>query len=128
MIYKEINLPDSLLKDTERYITSIIDTLSETKKINCLDEGALFMLAESYNNYLKCRDIVNVDGFTFTTDRGNIAIHPAVKIMKDCQVLCVNLMKEIGLTLKSRKTLDVMTQEAEDSPLVAFMKESNELL
>lgn len=128
MIYKEINLPDELLSDTQRYIYNIIDALTENKKINCLDEGALYMLAENYNNFLKCREIVNKEGFTFTSDRGNIAIHPAVKIMKDSQMLCVNLMKEIGLTLKSRKSLDVMSMETEDSPLVQFMKENNELI
>lgn len=59
--------------------------LKNTGIIDKVDDAALQMLAYNYSTFIKASKIIEKDGLTVTSDRGNIAEHPAVKIGRDAQ-------------------------------------------
>ena len=81
------------------------------------------MLAYNYSTFIKANKIIEDEGLTVTSDRGNISEHPAVKIARDAQTQAMKVMSEFGLTAKARCKLPKLNNtEVEDSPLEAFIK------
>lgn len=120
--YKKILLPDNLCAEAERYIHKVIDYLKKNDKLNAIDEGSIHLLASSYDQYLKATDIVNEQGLVVPGAKNSIIPHPAVRIAKDAKSMALNIMTQMGLTLKSRTKLNAIEPDAEDSPLLEFMK------
>ena len=121
MEYKKILLPDNLSKETERYIKKVIDNLKKLDKLNAIDEGVLYLLADSHNQYIMATDRINKEGLTVNGSRNTIVAHPCVRIAKDNKAICLSIMNEMGLTLKSRSKLNVIDTETEQSPLSNFL-------
>lgn len=124
MRYKNINLPDGLGEQSTAFIKRFIDNLEKTNTLSQLDELALYLLANSYDDYLKATAIVREEGMVVTSDRHNAAPHPCVKIAKDAQTSITNILKEIGGTVRARSVIKQIAQETEASPLEAFIKEN----
>ena len=122
MEYKKILLPDNLSNETERYIKKVIDSLKKTDKLNAIDEGILYILAESHNQYIKATETVNKEGMTIPGSRNTIVVHPCVRIAKDNKATCLSIMTEMGLTIKSRSKMNVLESDTEESPLTQFLK------
>lgn len=125
MEYKRILLPDNLSRETERYIKKVINSLKEEDKLNVIDEGILYLLAESHNQYIKATERVNEEGMTIAGSRNTIVVHPCVRIAKDNKATCLSIMSEMGLTLKARKNLEEKVKQNENeieekSPLENF--------
>lgn len=118
----KITLPDNLTEEAEKYIQTVITNLKKQGKIDSVDSGAIYMLADNYNTYIIASKTLREEGLTVTSNQGNISPHPCVKISKDSQTLCLDIMKDFGLTLKSRKSLKVVESEEEESPLTQFIK------
>lgn len=82
MAKQRIILPQNLEVETTEYINSVLAYLKKNDKFNIIDNGALYMLADSYNTYIKASKQLAEEGLTVTSDRGNIAQHPVYGIMK----------------------------------------------
>lgn len=121
MEYKKILLPDNLSKETERYIKKVIDSLKKSDKLNVIDEGILYILAESHNQYINATNRINEEGLTIAGSRNTIVVHPCVRVAKDNKATCLSIMNEMGLTIKSRSKMNLMENE-EESPLTQFLK------
>lgn len=122
MKYKNINLPDGLGEQSITFIKRFIDNLDKTGTLSQLDELALYLLANSYEDYLNATAIVRKEGMVVTSDRHNAAPHPCVKIAKDAQTSITNILKEIGGTLRARSVIKQVMNETEESPLAEFVK------
>ena len=122
MEYKKILLPDNLTLQADRYIKKIIDFLKKNDKLNVIDEGAIYILADSYDQYINATERVKQEGMTVPGSRNTIVAHPAVRIAKDAKSVCLSIMTEMGLTLKSRSKISNLDQETEESPLQELMK------
>lgn len=122
MEYKKILLPDDLSPQTDRYIKKIIDFLKKSDKLNVIDEGAIYILADSYDQYIRATERVKIEGMTVPGSRNTIVCHPAVRIAKDAKSVCLSIMTEMGLTLKSRSKISNLDQDTEESPLQELMK------
>lgn len=125
MEYKKISLPDKLCKEASNYIKKVIDWLTETDKINVIDSGTLYILADSYNQYLKATDIINREGMTIPGSRNTIVVHPAVRVAKDNKSIALSIMTEMGLTLKSRNKISGLEKDNEKSPLQNFFSNND---
>ena len=81
------------------------------------------MLARNYSTFIKASKQLEIDGLTATSDRGNIAPHPLVKVAKDAQTQAMKVMLEFGLTAKARTKLPKMdkTDDEESTPLEQFI-------
>ena len=78
-------IPENLEPEARQYMQNVLQMLEDNGIIEDVDDAALQMLADNYSTFIKASKIVEKDGLTVTSDRGNIAEHPAVKIGRDAQ-------------------------------------------
>ena len=116
-------IPENLEPEAREYMQNVLQMLEDNGIIEDVDDAALQMLAYNYSTFIKASKIVEQEGLTITSDRGNIAEHPAVKIGRDAQASALKVMTEFGLTAKSRSKLPRFDDnDGEDSPLETFIK------
>ncbi len=117
----KFNLPSNLEEETTEYINNVLSYLKKNDKLNVIDGGALYMLADTYNTYIKASKQLAEEGLTVTSDRGNISQHPVYGIMKYSIATAMDILRDFGLTLKSRSKLNIIDSETEESPLIQFI-------
>lgn len=119
-------IPKDIEADAKDYMKNVIQALEEKGVAENVDTAALTMLARNYSMFIKASRQLEKDGLTVTSDRGNIAPHPAIKIAKDAQTQAMRVMAEFGLTAKARTKLKM--KEAEDeNPFEQFVKAGKEV-
>ena len=67
-----------------------------------LDRTALALYCQALSEYLSAKALIEAEGETVTTDKGNVLPHPAVPMRNDAWRRCVQAAKEFGLTPSSR--------------------------
>lgn len=117
-------IPDDIQEEAKAYMQNVCDMLESKGVMENVDTAALTMLARNYSMFIQANKQLEKDGLTVTSDRGNIAPHPAIKIAKDAQTSAMKVMLEFGLTAKARTKLTKMATAEEDSPLESFVKNS----
>ena len=120
---EKFEISENLADEAKAYIKDVLFMLEQNGIMEDVDEAAIQMLAYNYSTFIKASKIVEEQGLTVTSDRGNIAEHPAVKIARDAQTSALKVMSEFGLTAKSRSKLPKLST-TEDSPLEAFIKKN----
>ena len=119
----DYTIPKDIEKDAKDYMQNVLEQLDST---GMLDSAALTMLARNYSMFIKASKQLEDEGLTVTSDRGNIAPHPAIKIAKDAQTQAMKVMLEFGLTAKARTKLPKVEQDGY-SPFEQFIKEGKEV-
>ena len=120
---KNFTIPAKLEPEAKSYMEEVLRMLEDNGIIEKVGDAALQMLAYNYSTFIKANKIIEKEGLTVRSDRGNIAEHPAVKIGRDAQTQAMRVMTEFGLTAKSRSKLPKLEDAtSEDSPLEAFIK------
>ena len=122
---KKIIIPNNLAEEAKAYIEDVLLMLEQSGIMEDVDEAAIQMLAHNYSTFIKANKIIDEQGLTVISDRGNIAEHPAVKIARDAQTSALKVMAEFGLTAKSRSKLPKLST-TEESPLEAFIKKNRQ--
>lgn len=117
-------IPDDIQEEAKAYMQNVCEMLQTKGVMEEVDTAALTMLVRNYSMFIQANKQLEKDGLTVTSDRGNIAPHPAIKIAKDAQTQAMKVMMEFGLTAKARTKLTKLTTEADESPLEAFVKNS----
>lgn len=79
----KFKIPSDIEKEAKEYITDVITMLENNGVMEDVDTAALTMLARNYSMFIKANKTLEKEGLTVTSDRGNIAAHPAIKIAKD---------------------------------------------
>lgn len=121
-------IPTDIEKEAKEYMRNVIQMLDESGVMQDVDTAALTMLARNYSMFIKATKQLERDGLTVTSDRGNIAPHPAIKIAKDAQTQAMKVMEKFGLTAKDRtKIAKLNTGEKDLSPLEQFVKDCKEV-
>ena len=120
-------IPEEIEPEAKSYMQSVCDMLTNNGVMEDVDAAALTMLARNYSMFIKATKQLEKEGLTVTSDRGNIAQHPLVKVARDAQNSAVKLMEKFGLTVKDRSKLPSLADNTEDSPLAQFVKQSKEL-
>ena len=115
---KKYSIPKGIEKEAAEYIQGVLAELENRGVLENIDNAALDMLA-----FIKASKQLEIDGLTVTSDRGNIAPHPLVKVAKDAQTQAMKVMLEFGLTAKARTKLPKMdkTDDEESTPLEQFI-------
>lgn len=121
----KFKIPSDIEKEAKEYITDVITMLENNGVMEDVDTAALTMLARNYSMFIKANKTLEKEGLTVTSDRGNIAAHPAIKIAKDAQVQAMKVMAEFGLTAKARTKLPKLdTNTGAETPFESFIKNS----
>ncbi len=76
-------IPTDIEKEAKNYIQNVVNMLEDNGLMEDVDTAALTMLARNYSMFIKASKQLEKDGLTVTSDRGNMALHPAIKIAKD---------------------------------------------
>ena len=119
----DYTIPKDIEKDAKDYMQNVLEQLDSAGMLENVDSAALTMLARNYSMFIKASKQLEDEGLTVTSDRGNIAPHPAIKIAKDAQT---QAMMEFGLTAKARTKLPKVEQDGY-SPFEQFIKEGKEV-
>lgn len=120
-------IPSDIEKEAKNYMVNVIKMLEENGVMKDVDTAALTMLARNYSMFIKASKQLELEGLTVTSDRGNIAPHPAIKIAKDAQTQAMRVMEKFGLTAKDRTKIAKLSENKELSPLEKFVKDSKEV-
>lgn len=121
-------IPKDIEKEAKEYMTNVIKMLEENGVMKDVDTAALTMLARNYSMFIKASKQLELEGLTVTSDRGNIAPHPAIKIAKDAQTQAMRVMEKFGLTAKDRTKIAKLSDNSKElSPLEKFVKDSKEV-
>lgn len=112
-----------LTRRTRDFMESVLEKVVGLESI---DYGALTMLEFNYEQFIRQSDILANEDLVIMNRQGNLVANPRVKIVKDAQIQCLSILKEFGLTLKSRTSVKAKTKETEDSPLEEFIKGKKE--
>ncbi len=121
-------IPEDIEIDATAYIEDVLSELKNRGILEQVDSAALTMLARNYSMFIKASKQLEIDGLTVTSDRGNVAPHPLIKVAKDAQVQAMKVMLEFGLTAKARTKLPKKDNEDEDnSPFEQFVKAGKEI-
>lgn len=115
------------MPETQAFMRGIIEKLEGEHAIEVCDYPALHMLELSYDNYLKASAMLMSDGPVTKDKHGHVIVHPAVNVVSKTWGQVVTLMKEFGLTVKSRERISALTAEVdEDNELGNFDKENED--
>lgn len=115
-------IPDNVSDETAKFMKAVIKELRQKQKIGVIDSGALNMLMTSYEMYLQATDMLLMQGPTTTNKYGDTIPNPAQTIASKNYNQVLAIMKEYGLTAKSRVNLKDTNESEEDSPLESFLK------
>lgn len=119
----KFTIPTDIEDEAKEYMKDVLNMLDSNGVMEDVDNAALTMLARNYSMFIKANKQLEKEGLTVTSDRGNIAAHPAIKIAKDAQTQAMKVMAEFGLTAKARTKLPKLeANTGTDSPFEAFMK------
>ncbi len=118
---------NKLEKETITYMEAIRAFLIKNfNTINDEWEGALLMLEQNYNLFIKCKNQIEIDGLTVTDRFGALVKHPLIKVMQDANIQVIKLIDLFGLSLKSNQKLVIEDNKDDDSPLSLFLKKTIE--
>lgn len=123
----KILLPKNISNEAQQFVDAVISNLKKNDKLDKIDTASLYILTKACDTYIKANEHLDLEGLTFTSDRGNISISPYFKIARDSEKTILMLLTEYGCTLRSRQKLKGIDAEVEDSPLMQFINESKEL-
>lgn len=123
----KVELPENLNKSAVAYVNNMVSRLEEAGVIEEVDSEAVKMLAYNLSAFYEASEHLCNEGYTVTSDRGNVAPSPWVKIQKDAQTQAMKVMKDFGLTLASREKINKLNSASEEiSPLDSFIKKKVE--
>ena len=72
------------------------------------DQSTLGLYCESFAEYLAAKKIVEKDGITTSTDKGNMIQHPAVGVMHEAWRQVVKAASLFGLSPADRASIGIM--------------------
>lgn len=108
-----IKVPPTFSDQTRRFIKTIIKELNEREELNSLMEGVLVMLMNCYETFVDASRTIKQEGsMTLLTKQDTLQAHPAVSVQLKSNQQVLALMKELGLTIKSRRVLDNAKEDA----------------
>lgn len=102
-----VRVPDNYSTETKDFMRKVLRALNENGELTPMMEGVVGMLRDTYETFQKAsRAIRQDDDVLTTTVKDEVIAHPAVKIQMQANQQVLALMKELGLTTRSRKVID----------------------
>ena len=105
-------LPDYITESAQNYYLATVSKLVKMNLINEVDETALVLLAEAYDDYRKAKAYIDKHGDTYsvTNQAGEILwkLHPKARIMSESWGRVKKMLSEFGLTPSARAKLNAV--------------------
>jgi P27 family predicted phage terminase small subunit len=111
-------LDEDLIKD--KYLVSnasFLDTISIRKikeimtelgdKYSSLDEALIIAYAVNYSNWIELQNKLKIEGVVIESSKGGKYLNPTFNATKSVEKTILSIANQLGLTLASRKKLDI---------------------
>lgn len=119
----KIKVPDTFSEATKRFMKTVVKELNEREELNPMMEGVLMMLMNCYESFIDASTQVRQEGTTTTNIKDEVVTHPAVGVQLKSNQQVLALMKELGLTIKSRRALE---NTKDDTSLLSLFTDNYE--
>jgi len=120
-------LPANAKEYTKEFISIAVGKLLHLKVLDDSDIGAIRMLSVNYEMYVQASNQLIKFGPLIEGKHGEITVNPANKLVKDYGSQIFVLLKEFGLTVKSRDMIGSMNPEVEDkNPIKLLLEKQSE--
>jgi len=120
----EYKLPDNVTSQTGLFMQAVLKKLTDSGAIEDCDSGSLFMLAVSYDMYVRASETLLSDGPFQEDAKGRKSPHPAVKLHSMYYAQVLAWMRENGMTVRSRERIKALTPPVDaDNELANFLKQ-----
>lgn len=106
--------PEGMGDEARRCWDRLVPVLVTVRILTVIDREALVMLCNSWAHYWYLQGVVEEEGFTYTSAKGNVLQHPAVSSMNKALENCLRLAREFGLTPASRSRIEALPKPPED--------------
>lgn len=114
-------IPGNVSGETAKFMKAIIRELRAKQKLDVLDSGALNMLMTSYEMYLQATERLLDEGPVTMSRLGDDVPNPAQTIASKNYNQVLAIMKEYGLTVKSRAKMKDTGSDEQKSALEEFL-------
>ena len=114
-------IPGNVSEETAKFMKAIIRELRAKQKLDVLDSGALNMLMTSYEMYLQATEKLLDEGPVTRSRLGDDVPNPAQTIASKNYNQVLAIMKEYGLTVKSRAKMKDTGSDEQKSALEEFL-------
>lgn len=102
-----IKVPDYYSAETKVFMKKVAKALNANGELTPMMEGVVGMLRDCFETYQKATRAIREDNDVIvTTIKDEKVAHPAVKVQMQANQQVLALMKELGLTTRSRKVID----------------------
>lgn len=102
-----IKVPDYYSAETKAFMKKVAKALNANGELTPMMEGVVGMLRDCFETYQKATRAIREDNdIIVTTIKDEKVAHPAVKVQMQANQQVLALMKELGLTTRSRKVID----------------------
>ena len=113
---------EGISEETKSFMKAVFGMLNDNKASESCDLGGLRMIMTSYEGYYRSSKKLITEGFTIEDRRGNKKPNSELGLMKTSYFQLIQLMKEFGLTPKSREHIKALSPSVdEDNPLAKFL-------
>lgn len=103
----------------------VLKLLKDCNLLEKADEASLTLLGDTYEMYLNCRDDIEKNGITLKGTHNNI-INPSATLQIKCVHTIMAILKDYGISTKSRKMMLNGSTDKDNSPINQFLEMMNE--
>lgn len=122
----KIDYPYGVDDLTKRFMEGVEEKIGDV--LEPCDIANAWAMMVAFDNYVKASRDVLANGAVIYDKRGRGKTNPSVGVMEKYYNQLHAIMKEYGLTLKSRERIKSLTPEVdEDNPLMQFINEVREI-
>lgn len=110
--------------ETRSVIKDHVSRIQAEHDLTGSDISQLNRMATAYEMYLECSDVIFEQGATMENLKGETVKRPEVNIQKEAWAQYLELLKEYGLTKKSRKQMQGLADDMDKqkSPLETLVE------
>lgn len=119
---------DNIFKDdfyrpeVTKYLNAVKKYITDTQQ--CLPdeyELQLRLLADNYNRYLNCIDVLRSEGTVYKAENGRQFINPTYRVLKDCESSMSALCKAFGLDTFSKSKIKLQDSVISPDNLISSL-------
>lgn len=115
---KRPSRPSWILPEAKREWNRIVPQLERLGLLTSVDRAALAGYCQAWARYRQAEEILDTEGFTITTDKGNVIQRPEVSISRNMLQQVRAFAAEFGLTPSSRGRIQIPGQDEDDGGLL----------
>lgn len=113
-------------EETKTYLKQVVDLLRDCNLLQAADESSLKLLADTYETYLVCLEDLEKNGIVIYDRKGEVKTNPSTVMQLRCVNIMLNILKDFGISTKSRSYMLKINPDGDQSPINKFLDALND--